>query len=146
MSWHCPAEVVSWLSCEVPVRTQQVLNRPMTLFGEVTPASSNKVIAIGLQQLGVTASGELSWDMNGTHWFVGSPLEAIPALLKKWVALWSPSCNVSRCLDLSIFWTWSFFKWFQCSLRLVSIFWGHHHSQSQKISKKGERSFHTYPE
>jgi len=53
----------SWISCEVPVRVQQVLNQLMILFGEVTPASSNEVIAIGLQQLGVTASRELSWDM-----------------------------------------------------------------------------------
>ena len=35
----------------------------MTLFGEVAPVSSDEVLAIGRQQLGVTASGELSWDM-----------------------------------------------------------------------------------
>ena len=35
----------------------------MTLFGEVAPVSSNEVLDIGRQQLGVTASGELSWDM-----------------------------------------------------------------------------------
>ena len=33
------------------------------LFGEVAPVSSDEVIAIGIQQLGVTASGEISWDM-----------------------------------------------------------------------------------
>ena len=35
----------------------------MTLFGDVTPAPCSEVIAIGLQQLGVVASGELTWDM-----------------------------------------------------------------------------------
>ena len=35
----------------------------MTLYDDVTPAPSSEVIAIGLQQLGVVASGELSWDM-----------------------------------------------------------------------------------
>ena len=35
----------------------------MTLFGEVAPVSSDEVLAIGRQQLEVTASGELSWDM-----------------------------------------------------------------------------------
>ena len=58
-----PLRLVSWLSCEVPVRVQQVLNQLMSLFGEVTPVSSNEVITLGLQQLGLTASGELSWDM-----------------------------------------------------------------------------------
>ena len=36
----------------------------MTLFGEVTPVSSNEVLEIGRQQLGVTASGELSWNIS----------------------------------------------------------------------------------
>ena len=53
----------------------------------------------------------------GMHWFVESPLAAIPAPLKKWVGLWSPSCNVFHCRDLSTFWTWSCLEWFQCSLR-----------------------------
>ena len=35
----------------------------MTLFGKVAPVSSNEVVEIGRQQLGVTASEELSWDM-----------------------------------------------------------------------------------
>ena len=35
----------------------------MALFGEVAPVSSEEVIAIGVQQLGVTARGEISWDM-----------------------------------------------------------------------------------
>ena len=35
----------------------------MILFGEVAPVSSNEVLEIGRQQLGVTASGELTWDM-----------------------------------------------------------------------------------
>ena len=35
----------------------------MTLFGAVAPVSLDEVLAIGIQQLGVTASGELSWDM-----------------------------------------------------------------------------------
>ena len=35
----------------------------MTLFREVSPVSSNEVFEIGRQQLGVTASGELSWDI-----------------------------------------------------------------------------------
>jgi len=34
----------------------------MTLFGEVAPVSSDEVLAIGVQQLGVTSSGEISWD------------------------------------------------------------------------------------
>ena len=58
-----PLRLVSWVSCEVPARVQQVLHQLMTLFGEVTPVSSNEVLEIGRQQLGVTASGELSWDM-----------------------------------------------------------------------------------
>ena len=53
-----PLRLVSWVSCEVPARVQQVL-----LFGEVAPVSSNEVLEIGRQQLGVTACGELSWDM-----------------------------------------------------------------------------------
>ena len=35
----------------------------MTLFGKVVPISSDEVLAIGRQQLEVTASGELSWNM-----------------------------------------------------------------------------------
>ena len=58
-----PLRLVSWVSCEVPDQVQQVLNQLMTLFGGVTPVSSNEVLEIGRQQLGVTASGELSWDM-----------------------------------------------------------------------------------
>jgi len=58
-----PLRLVSWVSCEVPARVQQVLHQLMTLFGEVTPVSSNEVLEIGRQQLDVTASGELSWDM-----------------------------------------------------------------------------------
>ena len=56
-------ELVSWVSCEVPARVQQVLNQLMILFGSVSPVSSNEVLEIGRQQLGVTASGELSRDM-----------------------------------------------------------------------------------
>ena len=56
-----PLRLVSWVSCEVPARVQQVLHQLMTLFGEVAPVSSNEVLEIGRQQLGVTASGELSW-------------------------------------------------------------------------------------
>ena len=55
--------LVSWLSCEVPSMVQQVLNQLMILFGDVTPAPFCEVIAIGLQQLGVVASGEPTWDM-----------------------------------------------------------------------------------
>ena len=58
-----PLRLVSWVSCEVPARVQQVLHQLMTLFGEVAPVSSDEVLEIGRQQLGVTASGELSWDM-----------------------------------------------------------------------------------
>ena len=58
-----PLRLVSWVSCEVPARVQQVLHQLMTLFGEVAPVSSDEVLAIGRQQLGVTARGELSWDM-----------------------------------------------------------------------------------
>ena len=35
----------------------------MALFGEVAPVSSNEVLAIGVQQLGVTSRGKISWDM-----------------------------------------------------------------------------------
>ena len=55
-----PLRLVSWVSCEVPTHVQQVLHQPTTLFGEV---SSDEVIAIGIQQLGVTAGGEISWNM-----------------------------------------------------------------------------------
>ena len=58
-----PLRLVSWVSCEVPAHVQQVLHQLMTLFGEVAPVSSDEVIAIGIQQLGVTAGGEISWDM-----------------------------------------------------------------------------------
>ena len=58
-----PLRLVSWVSCEVPAHVQQVLHQLMTLFGAVAPVASNEVLEIGRQQLGVTASGELSWDM-----------------------------------------------------------------------------------
>ena len=58
-----PLRLVSWVSYEVPTHVQQVLHQLMRLFGEVAPVSSDEVIAIGIQQLGVTASGEISWDM-----------------------------------------------------------------------------------
>ena len=58
-----PLRLVSWVSCEVPAHVQQVLHQLMTLFGEVAPVSSDEVLAIGIQQLGVTAGGEISWDM-----------------------------------------------------------------------------------
>ena len=58
-----PLRLVSWVSCEVPAHVQQVLHQLMTLFGEVAPVSSDEVLAIGVQQLGVTSSGEISWDM-----------------------------------------------------------------------------------
>ena len=58
-----PLRLVSWVSCEVPDHVQQVLHQLMALFGEVAPVSSDEVLAIGVQQLGVTSSGEISWDM-----------------------------------------------------------------------------------
>ena len=58
-----PLRLVSWVSCEVPDHVQHVLHQLMALFGEVAPVSSEEVIAIGVQQLGVTARGEISWDM-----------------------------------------------------------------------------------
>ena len=58
-----PLRLVSWVSCEVPDHVQQVLNQLMVLFGAVAPVSSDEVIAIGTQLLGVTSSGEISWDM-----------------------------------------------------------------------------------
>ena len=57
-----PLRLVSWVSCEVPDHVQQLLNRMMVLFGAVTPVSSDEVLAIGVQQLGVAPSGEISWD------------------------------------------------------------------------------------
>ena len=57
-----PLRLVSWVSCEVPDHVQQVLNQLMVLFGAVAPVSSDEVLAIGAQQLGVTSSGEISWD------------------------------------------------------------------------------------
>ena len=58
-----PLRLVSWVSCEVPDHVQHVLHQLMALFGEVAPVSSDEVLAIGVQQLGVTARGEISWDM-----------------------------------------------------------------------------------
>eukprot|EP00434_Breviolum_minutum_P035518 symbB.v1.2.031444.t1/scaffold3650.1/size52688/8 len=58
-----PLRLVSWVSCEVPDHVQQVLNQLMALFGAVALVSSDEVLAIGVQQLGVTSSGEISWDM-----------------------------------------------------------------------------------
>ena len=57
-----PLRLVSWVSCEVPDHVQQLLNRMMVLFGAVTPVSSDEVLAIGVQHLGVAPSGEISWD------------------------------------------------------------------------------------
>ena len=51
------------MSCEVPAHIEQVLRQLMTLFGKVVPISSDEVLAIGRQQLEVTVSGELSWNM-----------------------------------------------------------------------------------
>ena len=48
------------MSCEVPIHVQQVLQQLMTLFGAVAPVSSDKVLDIGRQQLGVTASGSFA--------------------------------------------------------------------------------------
>ena len=58
-----PLRLVSWVSCEVPEHVQQVLNQLMVLFGAVAPVSSDEVISIGVQQLGVAPSGEISWDV-----------------------------------------------------------------------------------
>ena len=41
------------MSCKVPDHVQQVLNQLMVLFGAVAPVSSDEVLAIGVQQLGV---------------------------------------------------------------------------------------------
>ena len=70
----------------------------MTLFGAVAPVSSDKVLEIGRQQLGVTASGELFWDMIRV---VKSHSEAQPVLLKRCVASWLLFCNASHSLALS---------------------------------------------
>ena len=98
-----PLRLVSWVSCEVPARVQQVLHQLMTLFGEVTPVSSNEVFEIGRQQLDVTASGELSWDMirdslirEVTFGGTTCPTEE--------VASWLPSCNASHYLVLCTSW------------------------------------------
>ena len=73
-----PLRLVSWVSCEVPARVQQVLHQLMTLFGEVAPVSSNEVLEIGRQQL--------SWDMIRD------------ALIRE--ATWLLSCNASHYLGL----------------------------------------------
>ena len=40
----------------------------MVLFGAVAPVSSDEVLAIGVQQLGATSSGEITWDaVRGTR-------------------------------------------------------------------------------
>ena len=57
-----PLRLVSCVSCEVPDHVQHFLNQLMVLFGAVAPVSSDEVLAIGAQQLGVTSSGEISWD------------------------------------------------------------------------------------
>ena len=80
------------MSCEVPARVQQVLHQLMTLFGEVAPVSSDEVLEIGRQQLGVTASGELSWDM-------------IRDALIRDGASWLHFYNASHSLALCISWT-----------------------------------------
>ena len=50
--------------CRLDTHVQHVLHQLMALFGEVAPVSSNEVLAIGVQQLGVTARGEISWDQK----------------------------------------------------------------------------------
>ena len=57
-----PLRLISWVSCEVPDHVQQVLNQLMVLFGAVAPVSSDEILAIGIQQLGVTSSGEITWN------------------------------------------------------------------------------------
>ena len=76
-----PLRLVSWVSCEVRARVQQVLNQLMILFGAVTPGSSNEVLEIGLQQLGVTASRELSWDMIRDALIRGVTIEEVCRLM-----------------------------------------------------------------
>ena len=77
----------------------------MTLFGEVAPVSSDEVLEIGRQQLGVTASGELSWDMIRDALIRKLHLEAQPVLRRKFVASWLHFYNASHSLALCISWT-----------------------------------------
>ena len=60
-----PLKLVAWVCCKVPDHVQQVLHQLMELFGAVAqaPISSDEILAIGVQQLGVTSSGEISWNM-----------------------------------------------------------------------------------
>jgi len=45
------------------MKVRRVLNQLMIRFGEVAPVSSDGILEIGRQQLGVAAEGELAWDM-----------------------------------------------------------------------------------
>ena len=89
----------------------------MTLFGEVAPVSSDEVLAIGSQQLGVTASGELSWDM------------VKDALIRerKFAASWLHFYNASHSLALCTSWIWSYRKWSLCSPLVSQEGGGLHH-------------------
>ena len=100
-----PLRLVSWVSCEVPAHVQQVLHQLITLFGEVAPVSSDEVIAIGIQQLGVTAGGEISWDMvrdalirEVTFGGTTCPIR------RKFAASWLHSCSVSHSLASCTSW------------------------------------------
>ena len=76
----------------------------MALFGEVAPVSSDEVLAIGVQQLGVTSRGEISWDMVRDARFGKLPLGVPPALQRKCVASWLNSCSAFHFLDWCTSW------------------------------------------
>ena len=110
-----PLRLVSWVSCEVPDHVQQVLHQLMMLFGEVAPVSSDEVLAIGVQQLGVTSSGEISWTWSEMRWFGRLLLGVPPALQRKFAASCLHSYNAFHSLALCTSWIWSYRKWSRCS-------------------------------
>ena len=113
-----PLRLVSWVSCEVPDHVQQVLNQLMVLFGAVAPVSSDEVIAIGAQQLGVTSSGEISWDMvrdalirEITFGGAKCPTEEVPGdaenlevvLYTSWVLFSRKSCIIQEVVFVKLY-------------------------------------------
>ena len=76
----------------------------MALFGEVAPVSSDEVLAIGVQQLGVTARGEISWDMVRDALIREVTFGVPPALQRKCAASWLNSYSAFHSLGWCTSW------------------------------------------
>ena len=57
-----PLRLVSWLSCEVPVPTQQLLDRLMESFALVEPVSSQEIFEVSCAALHLDSTTTTTWD------------------------------------------------------------------------------------